>query len=46
VNLDGATYVLIEGVFFEVNPNFLDGLAADIDVLPRYTGRLLRISCG
>lgn len=40
VNLDGATYVLIEGVFFEVNPNFLEGLAADIDILPRYTGLL------
>src|SRR5216683_178216 len=40
VNLGQATYVLIEGVFYEVHADFLEGLAADIDALPSYAAQM------
>ena len=37
---DGRTYVLAQGLFYEVDEDFLNELTADIQTLPRYAGSL------
>lgn len=37
---DDATYVLIEGIFYEVHQDFLASLTADIQAIPAYAGAL------
>jgi uncharacterized protein (TIGR04141 family) len=38
--LDSGTYILVEGVFYEVHNDYLKDLATDIQSIPRYAGAL------